>query len=87
MHHFFVTPEQVKEKQIWIEGSDVNHIKNVLRMKIGEELHISDGNNQKYLCEISAISSDEVCVYQRGIDFRYRITIKDLSVPGTSKER
>ena len=61
MHHFFVTPEQVKEENIWIEGSDVNHIKNVLRMKIGEELHISDGNNNKYLCEISAISSETVC--------------------------
>ncbi len=61
MHHFFVTPEQVKEEQIWIEGSDVNHIKNVLRMKIGEELHISDGNNKKYLCEISSISSETVC--------------------------
>ena len=60
MHHFFVTPEQVKEEEIWIEGSDVNHIKNVLRMKVGEELHISDGNNKKYLCEVSMISSESV---------------------------
>ncbi len=60
MHHFFVTPEQVKEDRIQIEGSDVNHIKNVLRMKIGEELHISDGNNKKYLCEIAKVSADMV---------------------------
>ena len=62
MYHFFVTPEQVKEEEIWIEGSDVNHIKNVLRMKIGEQLQISDGNNQKYLCEIAAMTSESVCV-------------------------
>lgn len=62
MHHFFVTPQQVKEETIWIEGTDVNHIKNVLRMKIGEELQISDGNNKKYLCEIVSMTSDEVCV-------------------------
>ena len=62
MHHFFVTPQQVKEGMIYIEGSDVNHIKNVLRMKIGEELHISDGNNKKYLCEIESVSSDSICV-------------------------
>lgn len=62
MHHFFVTPQQVKEENIWIVGTDVNHIKNVLRMKIGEELHISDGNNKKYLCEIVSMTSDEVCV-------------------------
>lgn len=61
MHHFFVTPEQVKEDTIFIEGSDVNHMKNVLRMKVGEELHISDGNNKKYLCEIESMSSDAVC--------------------------
>lgn len=62
MHHFFVTPQQVKEETIWIEGTDVNHIKNVLRMKIGEELQISDGNNKKYLCEIVSMTSDEVHV-------------------------
>lgn len=62
MHHFFVTPEQVKETTIWIEGADVNHVKNVLRMKVGEELQISDGNNKKYLCEIASMSADSICV-------------------------
>ncbi len=62
MYHFFVTPEQVKDDVIQIEGSDVNHIKNVLRMKIGEELQISDGNNNKYLCEIASMTSDGVSV-------------------------
>lgn len=54
MHHFFVTPENVNvdEKKIVITGSDVNHIKNVLRMKIGEELLISDGDGQDYMCEV-----------------------------------
>ena len=36
MHQFFVTPMQVKEDHIYIEGLDVNHIKNVLRMKVGD---------------------------------------------------
>lgn len=62
MHHFFVTPGQVREDKIYIEGSDVNHIKNVLRMKIGEELQVSDGNNKQYLCEILAMDAEEVCV-------------------------
>lgn len=62
MHHFFVTPEQVNGDNIYIEGSDVNHIKNVLRMKVGEELQISDGNNKKYLCKIQSMTSDNVFV-------------------------
>lgn len=54
MQHFFVTPEQVRERKIYIEGSDVNHMKNVLRMRIGEVLEVSDGNNHKYCCHIEA---------------------------------
>lgn len=63
MYHFFVTPDQVKEEEIYIEGTDVNHIKNVLRMKAGEQLEVSDGNNRKYLCEIVSLSPEEVRVH------------------------
>lgn len=62
MHHFFVTPGQVKDNCIYISGSDVNHIKNVLRMKIGEALQISDGNNKQYLCQVASMDGEEVCV-------------------------
>lgn len=53
MQHFFVTPDMVNDTEIYIEGQDVNHMKNVLRMKIGELVEISDGNNLKYLCEVA----------------------------------
>lgn len=58
MQHFFVTPDQVKEDMIFIEGSDVNHMKNVLRMYVGEEVAISDGNNLKYICVIDHYEED-----------------------------
>lgn len=53
MQRFFVTPSQVKGDRIYIEGSDVNHMKNVLRMRPGEELMVSDGNNLQYLCRVA----------------------------------
>ena len=52
MQRFFVTPAQVGKEEIYIEGSDVNHMKNVLRMKAGEELMVSDGNNWQYRCAV-----------------------------------
>lgn len=58
MQHFFVTPDQVTEEFIYIEGSDVNHMKNVLRMKAGEELYVSDGNNKEYLCKVEDYEED-----------------------------
>lgn len=58
MQHFFVTPAQVKGDKIFIEGSDVNHMKNVLRMRLGEEVTVSDGNNRQYLCGIDEYDND-----------------------------
>lgn len=61
MHHFFVEPEQIQDKRITITGSDVNHIKNVLRMKIGEELSVSNGvDGREYRCEILSFAEDSV---------------------------
>lgn len=54
MQHFFVPPSQVEETEIKVTGSDVNHMKNVLRMRIGEEVTVSDGNNCRYLCRVKA---------------------------------
>ena len=36
MYQFFVDPGQIQGTRITITGKDVNHIKNVLRMKKGE---------------------------------------------------
>lgn len=63
MHHFFVTPNQVNGDEIYIEGSDVNHICNVLRMKKGEKLQISDGNNKRYVCQIDEMTMEKVFLH------------------------
>jgi len=61
MYQFFVEPHQISDKTVRIEGQDVNHIKNVLRMKIGEELSVSNGvDGKEYRCGIVAM--DEECI-------------------------
>lgn len=58
MQRFFVEENQIniQEKTIQIIGEDVNHIKNVLRCKIGEQIEIcSKQTNKAYLCEVSNI--------------------------------
>jgi 16S rRNA (uracil1498-N3)-methyltransferase len=60
MYRFFVTPEQTGGESIFITGSDVNHIKNVLRMKKGEHILISDGNDREYECEIISLESEAI---------------------------
>ena len=65
MQRFFVEPHQIDEAahQIHIVGTDVNHISNVLRMKQGEEVWISDGGKKEYRCAIEAFSADEVLLH------------------------
>ena len=57
MHHFFVSPDQISEKQIVITGSDVNHIRNVLRMREGDELRVCTGEDDRdFRCRIRAFA-------------------------------
>ena len=61
MHHFFVEPSQIQENHIFIDGPDVNHIRNVLRMNPGEEVNVTDGTGEKvYRCAIASIGEDTV---------------------------
>lgn len=61
MYQFFVEPSQIQDKKIIITGSDVNHIKNVLRMKPGEEIAVSNGiDGREYRCGIEEFAEDTV---------------------------
>ena len=64
MQRFFVEPHQIdgEKHEICITGSDVNHIRNVLRMKKGEELWISD-KEKEYHCEIQELEEDQVILH------------------------
>ncbi len=63
MYQFFVEPTQINthDKRVIIVGTDVNHIKNVLRMKTGEEINVSNGQDGKeYRCGIVSLEEDRI---------------------------
>ena len=61
MPKFFVKNENIIDNQIKIEGQDVNHIKNVLRKRIGDKITICNSNiGQDYLCEIKNIEEENI---------------------------
>ena len=62
MYHFFVPEGPDEAGQIHITGSDVRHIRSVLRMKPGEQVVISDGRDKDYYCEITELNPEEVTV-------------------------
>ena len=61
MPKFFVKNNQVNNETITIIGEDVNHIKNVLRLNIDDNIQICNVDTAiNYVCGISKISSEEV---------------------------
>ena len=54
MQQFYADPSWIRENKIFMQGSDVNHIRNVLRMKSGEDVRVNDGRGKTYLCCISS---------------------------------
>lgn len=62
MFRFYVDNSAIIDDVIHITGSDVNHIKNVLRMKKGEKLIICNGQGQDYYCIIDEVCDKEVIV-------------------------
>lgn len=61
MYNFFVESENKKDNRYFIVGSDFNHIKNVLRMNVGEQFLVSCDDSSD-LCEIESIESDTIVV-------------------------
>ncbi len=81
MYHFFVDPGQIQGRQIFITGKDVNHIKNVLRMRIGEEVSVGNGiDGKEYRCAIDSFEEDSVVckllfIKEDGVELPVKVTL------------
>lgn len=70
MPKFFVKNSQIKNDKIIIIGEDVNHIKNVLRLNVDDDIQVCNlDTTVNYLCGISKISNEEIeCIIFKQID-------------------
>lgn len=67
MYKFFVKKNQINNNIVEIEGEDVNHIKNVLRIGIDEQIEVCNlDDTYNYLCKI--IQLDNKCIRCQIID-------------------
>ena len=79
MYLFFVEPSQIQGNQIVITGGYVNHIRNVLRMKPGDEIAVKNGcDDKEYRCGIEEIKKDQIIcrlrfIREEGLELPSRI--------------
>ena len=61
MLHIFVDPAQMQGDLLYVRGTDVNHIKNVLRLKPGDEISVRTGQDEReYRYGIEEFTDSEV---------------------------
>lgn len=80
MFRFFIDSDQIAGKVLTVTGSDVNHIRNVLRMKIGEDIEAVDENGSVATCRIREFAQDEIYAdvlftEENGAELPNRITL------------
>ena len=87
MPKFFVKQEQINGDIIIIQGQDVNHIKKVLRAKIGDELQICNSQNgENFLCDIKEIENEKIlCKIKQKIEEKVESNIEVTVFQGLPK--
>lgn len=60
MYQFFVENENISDGRIRITGGDVNHIRNVIRLRPGERVRVSSPSGDSFFCHIEEVHAAEV---------------------------
>ena len=90
MQRYFLDSSTTIDKEIEIGGSDFHHIKNVMRMKIGDEVYICN-NKATYLCSLKCFLEKSVLFsvlekIEKSSEMKYYVTIAQGVVRREKKE-
>ena len=60
MYQFFTEPNLISGGRIVLEGDNYNHIKNVLRLRVGDVISVFDGvSADEYRCHITEFAEKQ----------------------------
>lgn len=87
MLHLFADPSNVQDELLTITGPEVNHIRNVMRLKPGEEISVSiGGDGKEYRYGIESYTEDSVLCRLRFVkDKEVELPVKVLLFQGLPK--
>lgn len=87
MLHLFADPSDVQDEFLTITGPEVNHIRNVMRLKPGEEISVSiGGDGKEYRYGIESYTEDSVLCRLRFVkEKEVELPVKVLLFQGLPK--
>jgi 16S rRNA (uracil1498-N3)-methyltransferase len=60
LHKFFVLNEQITNKKVILKGSDVSHIRTVLRLRVGDSIQVINGSDKWFTVRLIELKPKEV---------------------------
>jgi len=80
MRRFYIPSGQIGKDESIITGSDAHHLRDVLRLKSGDEIVVFDGTGREYLARVSAVTRQQVNIVmltplEREIESALSITV------------
>ena len=59
LRRFYAPIENFENNKITLSHEETRHLRDVLRLRIGEEIAVFDGEGKEFLCEIEVIEKKE----------------------------
>ncbi|NLP00344.1 MAG: 16S rRNA (uracil(1498)-N(3))-methyltransferase [Clostridiaceae bacterium] len=80
MHRFIVSPDNIQNDKITLEGDDLKHLRQVLRLKPGDTIHVFDGSGVEYEAVIFSLEkfraiAEIKAVFQAETEPQTRVTL------------
>lgn len=60
MHHFFIPPHNISDRQVILTGEQARQVAQVLRMRVGETVVVLDNEGWEYEVQLTAVTSQQV---------------------------
>lgn len=80
MHRFIVSPDNIQDNIITLEGEDFKHLRQVLRLKAGDSINVFDGNGIEYEADILSVEKSRAiakikATFQNDTEPKIRVTL------------
>ena len=62
MSRFYIKPDSVKDDKIFLKGEELHHVRDVMRLDVGDAIVAFDGQGKEYIGKIAGSSSKELVI-------------------------
>src|SRR5436190_17043847 len=85
MHRFYIAPQQLKGDRITLDEREAHHALHVLRIAVGDEVVVLDGEGNEYRCTVAEASRRSVALDVKDSKFTPRPATETVLIQAIPK--